>query len=76
MKGLIQDKGVDMEILEGFLSVLLGDIEAEDSIKILSEQLDIDSKSLIELIDLIAPDTKNFPNILMNLLSTHSSKEE
>jgi hypothetical protein len=52
LKTLICDKGVEEEILEGFVSILLGDIEAEENIKEVSDKLDIDGKLVIDLMDI------------------------
>ena len=58
------------------LSVLLLDIESEDSIKAFCKELDLDGNLVISLIDLISPTTKKFTQIVIDLLSTNPSREE
>ena len=72
---LINEKGKSKLILDGLLSILLFDIESEDSIQRFCSELDLDGNLIINLIDLISSDTKRFAQILIELLGTNPIKD-
>ena len=73
---LLDDKDIKNDVLEGFIGIFLEDIEAEASIKSFSSVLDLDGDLMLKLVDLSSNETRNFPSILMELLSSNSEKQD
>ena len=73
---ILQDKDIKSDILEGVISVMLGDIEADKSIRTLAKQLDIDGSLLINIMDISAAESKNFSTIIIEMLNRNPTKDE
>lgn len=77
LKKLIKrDKDTKPVLLHGMVSLLLQDIDSEVAIKEFCQELELDGNLVINLIDLISPETRKLTQILIDLLSSNPLRDE
>lgn len=73
---LLKDENINQSVLEGLISVLLKDTEAESSIKKFAKQLDISGQLLMNLMEITSIERNNFTSAVKDLIDHNSRDDE